>query len=140
MNTSGGELAQFDLRSFSPLSGSPGGALAAPTWSPLASGVVVPTWSPAPRAARRHITTWPSLRPAVQVSSGLLVVKYQHRLPPLERAQTAYDRSVFVASLPYSAVPTLALFAWWRDGNFQPLYNAIPQPPLAVRADLHDRT
>ena len=88
---------------------------------------------------KRHIETGPSRRPAEPLSGGVLVVNHQHRLAPLERTHGAYGRPDFVASLQHTVIPTLALFAWWRDGNYQPLVGAVTGPPRSVSVQLGDR-
>lgn len=74
---------------------------------------------------QRHVRTWPQLKRPETLSGGALVVNHQHKLSPLERQIEAYTRAEFVASLPFPVVPTLALFAWWRDGDFAAIKAAV---------------
>jgi hypothetical protein len=74
---------------------------------------------------QRHVRTWPELKRPETLSGGTLVVNHQHKRSPLERQTEAYTRAEFVASLPFSVVPALALFAWWRDGDFASIKAAV---------------
>jgi len=67
---------------------------------------------------QRHIRTWSQLKRPETLSGGVLIVNHQHKRSPLERQAEVYTRTEFVASLPFPVVSALALFAWWRDGDF----------------------
>jgi hypothetical protein len=49
-------------------------------------------------------------------------------------------RPEFVASLRHAVVPTLALFAWWRDANLEAIVDAITGPPRCHASVLAQRT
>lgn len=88
----------------------------------------------------RHMQTWPALGRAEQLSGGVLVVNHQNRLPPLNRNPQPYTRHPFTASLHHPVIPTLALFAWWRDDEHDKVVDAVSGPPLCHSADLRDRS
>ncbi|MEU7925121.1 hypothetical protein [Micromonospora sp. NPDC049107] len=67
---------------------------------------------------QRHLETWPQLRPDQPVTGGVLVVNHQHKLHPSERTAQVYSRPEFVAALPFTVLSTVALFNWWRTGNW----------------------
>lgn len=63
---------------------------------------------------RRHLQTWPGLRPEHPVGGGVLVVNHQHRLPPSDRSPTVFSRTEFVATLTEPVISVRDLFDWWR--------------------------
>lgn len=83
---------------------------------------------------RRHILAWPEQRPAEPLTGGALIINHQTNLPPLERDRSIYTRADFVASLTHPVVPTLALFAWWREHNREAVVDAITGAPRSVAA------
>jgi hypothetical protein len=87
----------------------------------------------------RHLRTWFELGRNEQLSGGVLVVNHQHNRPPLDRQPAPYSRASFVSSLRHPIIPTLALFAWWRDGNDLNLVEAMTGPPRVVAVDLRQR-
>jgi hypothetical protein len=89
---------------------------------------------------RKHLETWPTLRPGLSVGGGVLIVNHQHKLPPQERTATVYDRKAFVDSLAWPVLSTGQLYAWWRVADWQAIRDAIIGPAggnaLASSADL----
>jgi len=75
--------------------------------------------------ARRHLDTWPQLRPDIQVEGITLIVNHQTNTHPLDRSAVAYSRPEFVQSLTMPVVTTLALFDAWRYSDFDAIRNAI---------------
>jgi len=73
---------------------------------------------------RRHLTTWPQLRPE-PVTGGVLIVNHQHRLPPSERTAEIYSRPEFVGSLTETVVSTVQLFDWWRAGEWTTIRTTV---------------
>jgi hypothetical protein len=74
---------------------------------------------------QRHLETWPQLRPDQPVAGGVLVVNHQHKLHPSERTAQVYSRPEFVAALPFTVLSTVALFNWWRTGNWAEIRAAV---------------
>lgn len=77
---------------------------------------------------RRHLTTWPQLRPNEPVAGGVLVVNHQHKLNPSERASDVYSRPEFVNALPFPVVSTARLFQWWRSEDWTAIRTAALGP------------
>lgn len=78
------------------------------------------------RRPTRHISTWPSLRPAQQpVTHAALVVSHQCRRPPRERSSQVYTRPEFVSALPFPVISARQLFDWWRAADWPAVRNAI---------------
>jgi hypothetical protein len=82
----------------------------------------------------RHISTWPALARPEPLEGGALIVNHEHRQSPLDRARTPYTRGEFVQSLRHPVIPTLALFAWWRDGDHDAVINAVTGGPQCHQA------
>jgi hypothetical protein len=86
-------------------------------------------------ALRRHLQTWPQLRPELPVGGGVLVVNHQLRLPPADRSPTVYSRPEFVATLAEPIISTRALFDWWRAEDWTAIQRVVlgadpaPSPP-----------
>lgn len=74
---------------------------------------------------RKHLETWPSLRPDLPVTGGTLIVNHQHKTEPQERTKHIYDRKAFIETLPFPVVSTRDLFTWWRRENWEALRNAV---------------
>lgn len=74
---------------------------------------------------RRHLTTWPQLRPDEPVAGGVLVVNHQHKSHPSERAPVVYSRPEFVKALPFPVVSTPQLFQWWRPEDWTAIRAAV---------------
>jgi hypothetical protein len=85
---------------------------------------------------QRHVRTWPELSRPEMISGGVLIVNHQYKRSPVERQSHVYPRAEFVASLPVVVVPTLALFAWWRDRDSEAIRHAVQGPPHQYVADL----
>jgi hypothetical protein len=77
---------------------------------------------------RRHLTTWPQLRPNEPVAGGVLLVNHQHRLHPSERAPDVYSRPEFVTALPFPVVSTVQLFEWWRSEDWTAMRTTVLGP------------
>jgi hypothetical protein len=84
----------------------------------------------------RHVRTWSNLERPEEIEGSILVVNHQHKLSPLDRDPQPYVRPEFVESLQHTVVPTLALFAWWRDRRHDRLRDALTGPPRCHTADL----
>lgn len=67
---------------------------------------------------KRHLETWPQLRPGEPVGGGVLIVNYQHKLEPHERVCQIYSRPEFVGALTIPALGTRELFDWWRIADW----------------------
>lgn len=74
---------------------------------------------------RRHLQTWPDLRPELPVGGGVLVVNHQHRLPPSDRSPTVYSRPEFVGTLTEPVISVRDLFDWWRTEDWPALRRAV---------------
>ena len=85
---------------------------------------------------QRHLRTWPQLNRQEALDGGVLVVNHQLRLPPLDRDAAAYSRAEFISSLPSPVVPSLAMFGWWRDGDFGAIEMAFTGNAQVFSADL----
>lgn len=59
---------------------------------------------------RRHLNTWPQLRPDEPVTGGVLIVNHQHRQRPSHRTENVYSRPEFVAALSVPVLSTVHLF------------------------------
>lgn len=66
---------------------------------------------------KRHLQTWPMLRPDLPVDGGVLLVNHQVRTPPADRSLEPFTRRVFVESLDVTTLTTTQLFDWWRRGD-----------------------
>jgi len=90
---------------------------------------------------RRHLQTWPDLRPEISVGGGVLVVNHQHRCPPADRSPTIYSRPEFVATLTEPVIAVRALFDLWRAEDWTALQRFVlgadpaPTPPAQSPAD-----
>lgn len=87
----------------------------------------------------RHLQTWKALGRTEELVGGILVVNHQTNHPPLDRSTQPYTRQPFTASLRHPVVPTLALFAWWRDQEPDKVVDAITGPPRCYSSVLADR-
>lgn len=74
---------------------------------------------------KRHLETWPELRPGEPVTGGVLIVNHQHRLHPSERSAAVYSRLEFVASLSVTVLSTIELFHWWRTADWTSIRTAL---------------
>lgn len=89
---------------------------------------------------QRHISTWPTLRPAQQpLTHSALIVNHEYRQPPGERSGQVYARAEFVSSLTFPVLSARQLFDWWRASDWPAIRNAIlassPQsPPTSASA------
>jgi hypothetical protein len=75
--------------------------------------------------ARRHLATWPQLRPDLPVGGVVLIVNHQARTYPLDRTQSPYNRPEFVASLTFPVLSTTQLYGWWRRGEYAAIRSAL---------------
>jgi hypothetical protein len=75
--------------------------------------------------ARRHLDTWPQLRPDIQVEGITLIVNHQTNTHPLDRSAVVYSRPEFVQSLTMPVITTLELFDAWRQSDFDAICNAV---------------
>jgi hypothetical protein len=77
---------------------------------------------------RRHLGTWPSVKPEWPVDGGVLIVNHQHKLIPQERSATVYNRKAFTDSLAYPVLSTRDLFEWWRAADWETIRDAVLGP------------
>jgi hypothetical protein len=95
-------------------------------------------------ALERHMSTWPTLRPAEPVNGrGVLVVNHQHKLHPDDRSAVVYSRPEFVKSLKVVVLSSRQLFDWWAAADWGAIRSAVlgktiaspslpsPPPPAA---------
>jgi hypothetical protein len=75
--------------------------------------------------ARRHLDTWPQLRPDIQVEGITLIVNHQTNTHPFDRSAVVYSRPEFVDSLTMPVITTLELFDASRHNDFHLIRNAI---------------
>lgn len=74
---------------------------------------------------KRHLDTWPQLRPEQPLTCAALVVNHQHRLDPAQRTPTVYRRQAFLEALAFPVIPTRELFEWWRTADWAALRQAV---------------
>jgi hypothetical protein len=74
---------------------------------------------------KRHLETWPQLRPGEPVGRGPLIVNHQHRLEPYERMRQVYNRPEFVNALTIPVLGTRELFDWWRTADWSSVRKAV---------------
>jgi hypothetical protein len=74
---------------------------------------------------KRHLETWPQLRPSAPVSEGLLIINHQHKLQPADRTRQVYSRPEFVQALTVRVLSALELFEHWRTEDWPGLRNAV---------------
>jgi hypothetical protein len=59
-----------------------------------------------------------------------LIVNHEHREPPVDRSSELYGRRPeFLTSLRHVVVPSLALFAWWRDARYETVAEVLLHGP-----------
>lgn len=82
--------------------------------------------------ARKHLDTWPALRPDVGIEGISLIINHQIKTYPGDRAHQAYTRPEFVQSLTIPVITTTALFDAWRRHDFEAIRAAVfgAAPPL----------
>lgn len=81
------------------------------------------------RDLKRHLDTWPQLRPSEPVTEGLLIVNHQHKLHPADRTRQVYSRPEFVQTLDVRVLSALELFEYWRTENWPEFRNAVLGTP-----------
>lgn len=74
---------------------------------------------------RKHLVTWPKIKPGVPVGGGTLIVNHQHKLTPQQRTANVYRREAFTDSLPYPVIATRDLFEWWRTDNWAAVRDGV---------------
>lgn len=74
---------------------------------------------------KRHLATWPQLRPSEPVTQGLLIVNHQHKLNPADRTPQVYSRPEFVQALNVRVLSALELFEHWRTEDWAGLRSAV---------------
>ncbi|MGH3633243.1 MAG: hypothetical protein ACRDTS_03920 [Mycobacterium sp.] len=74
---------------------------------------------------KRHLETWPQLRPGEPVGGGVLIVNHQHKLEPYERVCDIYSRPEFVGALTIPVLGTRELFGWWRTSDWSSMRQAV---------------
>jgi hypothetical protein len=77
---------------------------------------------------RKHLSTWPVLKPDLPASRGVLIVNHQHKQDPQDRAAKVYERKAFVASLAYPVLSTRELFDWWSARDWSAVRAAVIGP------------
>lgn len=82
-------------------------------------------------ALRRHLQTWPQLRPDQPLAGAVLIVNHQHKQPPADRSTTVYQRREFVDSLEFPVLGTVELFDAWRREDWAVIQEAVGFPPAA---------
>lgn len=83
--------------------------------------------------ARKHLDTWLSLRPDVEVEGVSLIINHQTKTYPGDRTDQAYTRPEFVQSLTIPVITTTALYDAWRRRDFDAIHAAVfggASPPL----------
>jgi hypothetical protein len=76
-------------------------------------------------AARKHLDTWPELRPDIQVEGITLIVNHQTKSHPLDRSTAVYSRAEFVRSLTMPVATALQLYNAWRLDQFEAIRDAV---------------
>ena len=76
-------------------------------------------------AARRHLDTWPELRPDIAVEGITLIVSRQTKSHPLQRPPMVYSRTEFVRSLPVPVTTAMQLYNDWRLSQFDAIRKAV---------------
>jgi hypothetical protein len=74
---------------------------------------------------RKHLDTWPKLRPDIEVEGIVLIVNHQASSHPGDRSAAVYTRAAFVESLSFPVITTLQLFDAWRRGDFGAIREAV---------------
>jgi hypothetical protein len=82
----------------------------------------------------RHMRTWAALDRAETVHRTAFVINHQHALSPLSRKPRAYERQEFLDSLHHSVIPSMALYAWWRDADHGRIMNALISGPIRAHS------
>jgi hypothetical protein len=75
--------------------------------------------------ARKHLDTWPMLRPDLDVEGIVLIINHQTNYHPGDRSAQVYTRAEFVASLAIPVTTTLHLFHAWRRGDLDAIRAAV---------------
>jgi hypothetical protein len=100
---------------------------------------------------RKHLDTWPALRPDLEVEGIVLIVNHQTSSHPGGRSAEVYTRAEFGESLTFPVTTTLQLFHAWRRGDLGAIRAAVfadtPQSggsssdtnPIAPPAEPHVR-
>lgn len=80
---------------------------------------------------RKHVDTWPVLRPDLEVEGIVLIVNHQTSTHPTDRSAEVYMRAEFVESLTVPVTTTLQLFHAWRRGDLGAIREAVfgDEPP-----------
>jgi hypothetical protein len=76
-------------------------------------------------SARKHLETWPALRPDLAVEAVVLIVNHQTSSHPHDRSADVYSRPEFVASLTIPVITTLQLYHAWRRGDYAAIQQAL---------------
>jgi hypothetical protein len=76
-------------------------------------------------AAKKHLATWPELRPDIEVEGILLIVNHQATAHPLDRSAEVYSRPEFVRSLTVPVMTTLQLYHAWRQNDFDAIRETV---------------
>jgi hypothetical protein len=87
-------------------------------------------------AARKHLDTWPALRPDLDVETIVLIVNHQTNYHPGDRSAQAYTRAEFVDSLAIPVTTTSQLFHAWRRGDLDAIREAVFGEQTAPRVGL----
>jgi hypothetical protein len=74
---------------------------------------------------RKHLATWPALRPDIGVEGIVLIVNHQASSHPGDRSAAVYTRAEFVESLSFPVITTLQLFHAWRRGDLGAIREAV---------------
>jgi hypothetical protein len=75
--------------------------------------------------ARKHLDTWPELRPDIKVEGITLVVNHQTKTHPVDRSTAVYSRPEFVRSLTVPVTTTLQLYHAWRLGQLVAIRDVV---------------
>jgi hypothetical protein len=78
---------------------------------------------------KRHLDTWPQLRPGQPLTCAALIVNHQHRLDPAQRSPNVYQRQVFLDALTFPVVTTRDLFDWWRTSDWEAVRASVLSSP-----------
>ncbi len=76
---------------------------------------------------KSHAVLWPALRDE-PLAGSVLIVNNHHGLPPGDRPRP-YENDRFLQVIDGPIIATLALYRWWRDGDFEAIRDAITGSP-----------
>jgi hypothetical protein len=75
--------------------------------------------------ARKHLDTWSSLRPDVEIEGVSLIINHQIKSYAADRSDQAYTRPEFVESMAIPVTTTTVLFHAWRCRDLDAIRTAV---------------